>query len=357
MVALGTQRAGGEFAGGDSIGWGIAGCGWVARDYGAPAIASSGNGRLVALYDPDPRALGRIAPEDGRVARTGRLDDFLRQPGLDAVYVATPNHAHRALVEAAAEAGRAVLCEKPMALDAEDAHGMVEACERHGVFYATAYDQRFHAAHRQAAEMIAAGAVGRVAALRIVYACWVGSDWSDDNWRIDPARAGGGALFDLAPHGLDLAAMLLGEPIEAARVLGQRRIHDYARGDGASAGVDDGAMIVARTAQGVLVQLHVAYNCPEFLPRRRLEIVGDRGQITLTDTMGQTPGGSLTLQTAGSPAHEVRIEAIERSPFTSQIEAFGEHLLGRRRFGFTARQDLRTMALLAGLRDAVAAEV
>ncbi len=339
----------------DSIGWGIAGCGWVARDYGAPAIASSRNGRLVALYDPDPRALSRVAPEDATVARGGGLDAFLRHPGLDAIYVATPNHAHRALVEAAAASGHAVLCEKPMALDAADARAMVEACERHGVFYATAYDQRFHAAHRHAAGLIAEGAVGRVAAVRIVYACWVGSDWSDDNWRIDPARAGGGALFDLAPHGLDLAAMLLGEPIEAAHVLGQRRIHEYARAGGTRAGVDDGAMIVARSAAGVLVQLHVAYNCPEFLPRRRLEIVGERGQITLTDTMGQTPGGSLTLQTADAPARALRIEAIERSPFTGQIEAFGDHLLGRRDFGFTARQDLRTMALLAGLRDAVAA--
>ena len=194
-----------------------------------------------------------------------------------------------------------------------------------------------------------------MAALRLVYACWVGSDWSEDNWRIDPARAGGGALFDLAPHGLDLAAMLLGEPIETARVLGQRRIQDYARA-GDAAAVDDGAMIVARSVGGVLIQLHVAYNCPEFLPRRRREIVGERGQITLTDTMGQTPGGSLMLQGAGSPAREVRVEAIERSPFTTQIEAFGDQLLGRRRFGFSARQDLRTMALLASLRDAVATE-
>ena len=351
MVAAGTRPAGH-----DVIGWGIAGCGWVARDYGAPAIASSRNGRLVALFDPDPGALRRVAPEDDAVARTDRLDEFLRRPGLDAIYVATPNHAHRQLVEAAAAAGLSVLCEKPMALDAEDAAAMVEACERRAVFYATAFDQRFHAAHRHAAGMIAGGAVGRVAAVRLVYACWVGSDWSEDNWRIDPARAGGGALFDLAPHGLDLAAMLLGEPIDAARVLGQRRIQDYARVGDAAAAVDDGAMIVARSAGGVLIQLHVAYNCPEFLPRRRLEIVGDRGQITLTDTMGQTPGGSLTLQNAGSPEREVRIEAIERSPFIAQIEAFGDHLLGRQRFGFTARQDLRTMSLLATLRDAVAAE-
>ncbi len=331
----------------DVVGWGIAGCGWVARDYGAPAIAASGNGRLLALYDPDPASLATIATGERDVVRETSLDGFLRTPGLRAVYVAAPNHVHRALVEAAAAAGCAVLCEKPMALDAADARAMVEACDRHRVFYATAFDQRFHAAHRHAAAMIAEGAVGRPAALRIVYACWVGSSWSDDNWRIDPARAGGGALFDLAPHGLDLAAMLLGEAIDQAHGLGQHRVQDYAR----AGGVDDGAMVMGRTASGILVQFHVAYNCPEFLPRRRLEVVGDRGQITLTDTMGQTPGGSLVLQTADGPAHEIAVPGIGRSPFAAQVEAFADHLLGTRPFGFTARQDLHTMTLLARLRD------
>ena len=334
-----------------TVGWGIAGCGWVARDYGAPAIAAGGNGRLLALYDPDPASLRSVAAGDRDVVRETSLAAFLRTPGLDAVYVAAPNHVHRGLVEAAAAAGCAVLCEKPMALDAADARAMVEACDRHGVFYATAFDQRFHAAHRHAAGMIAEGAIGRPAALRIVYACWVGSSWSDDNWRIDPARAGGGALFDLAPHGLDLASMLLGEEIETAHVLGQHRVQDYAR---AAGGVDDGAIVAARTAAGVLVQLHVAYNCPEFLPRRRLEIVGDRGQVTLTDTMGQTPGGSLMLQTADGPAREITVPGIERSPFAAQVEAFADHLLGVGRFGFTPSQDLHTMTLLARMRDAVA---
>lgn len=329
------------------VGWGIVGCGWVARDFAAPAIRASGNGRLLALCDPDPASLAAIAPEHGDIARTGSLAAFLRQPGLQAVYVATPNHLHRPVVEAVAAAGKAVLCEKPMALDAAEARAMVRACAEHGVFYATAFDQRFHAAHRHAATLLREGAIGRVGAIRIVYACWVGSGWSTDNWRIDPARAGGGAFFDLAPHGLDLAAMLLGEPLEAAHVLGQHRVQDYARAPG---GVDDGAMIVARTPSGVLLQLHVSYNCPEYLPRRRLEIIGDRGQMTLIDTMGQTPGGTMLLQTGDGAPETVTVAGIERSPFAVQIEAFADHLLGRRAFGFDAEGDLRTMTLLAALQ-------
>jgi len=332
-----------------TIKWGIAGCGWVARDYGVPAILLSRNGDLAALYDPDPLAVAGLAPEQRDVVRETSLEAFLRAGRLDAVYVAAPNHVHRLLVEAAAAAGCAVLCEKPMALSMADASAMVDACARNGTFYATAFDQRFHAAHRRAARMIGEGAVGQVAAIRIVYACWVGSSWSDDNWRIDPARAGGGAFFDLAPHGLDLVAMLLNEPITDAHILAQHKVHEYSH----AGGVDDGAVVIARSASGVLIQMHVAYNCPEFLPRRRLEIVGDRGQMTLTDTMGQTPGGLFTLQTADRPVHEILVADIEDSPFAVQIEAFADHLLGMAPFGFTATSDLQTMRLLAGLQSGI----
>ncbi len=180
-------------------------------------------------------------------------------------------------------------------------------------------------------------------AIRIAYACWVDDAWAADNWRIDPERAGGGALFDLAPHGLDLAAMLLGEPVEVIAALGQGLVHDYARRGAA----EDGALLMGRSAGGVLLQMHVAYNCPETLPRRRLEILGTEGQLTATDTMGQTPGGTVHLtRAADGVAREVAVPGAERSPFLEQVEAFADAVLGRRPFAFTPAQDLHTMGLL-----------
>ena len=254
------------------MGWGIAGCGWVARDYVGPAIVESANGALIGLFDPDAVSRRR-AKQAFDVPAFDDLAAFLAVPGLGAVYVAAPNHAHRALVEAAAAAGLPVLCEKPMATTMGDAEAMVAACGRAGVRYATAFDQRFHAAHQALAGMIAEGRLGTVTAIRIVYACWLPADWggsgAGDNWRIDPRRAGGGALMDLAPHGLDLCAMLLGEPLVDVLAMGQARVHHYK--------VEDGAVLMARSRSGVLVQMHVAYNCPETLPRRRLEVVGTAG--------------------------------------------------------------------------------
>ena len=333
-----------------SLSWGIMGCGWVARDYAGPAIVASGNGRVAALYDPDPSSLARAGALFPEATAYADIDAFLATPGLAAAYVAAPNHAHRALVEAAARAGLAVLCEKPMATTFADADAMVAACARAGVRYATAFDQRFHAAHQAMARLIAEGRLGTVTAVRIVYACWLPADWAvagGDNWRIDPKRAGGGALMDLAPHGLDLAATLLREPLVDVAAMGQGRVHHY--------GVEDGAVLLARSRSGVLVQMHVAYNCPETLPRRRLEVVGTGGQLIAMDTMGQVGGGELRfLDAATGVAEPVAVPGIERSPFLNQVEAFAAAVLGRGEFPFPPEGDLATMRLLLSAQQQAA---
>ncbi len=324
------------------LGWGVAGTGWVARDYVIPAILESGNGALVALHDADPAALARAAALAPRALAAESLEAFLATPGLQAVYVATPNDAHRPLVEAAARAGKAVLCEKPMATNARDAAAMVAACDAARVRYATAFDQRFHPAHVTLAKLVRGGRLGQVTAVRIVYACWLPPGWAADNWRVARGRAGGGALIDLAPHGLDLASMLLGQEIVAVAAMGQALVHQYE-----DRTVEDAAMLLARTAGGALVQLHVAYNCPETLLRRRLELVGTLGQAVAVDTMGQVGGGRVFLTDAGDGAtREIAVPDAGRSPFRGQVEAFAYCELRRQGFPFSPEGDLRLMRLV-----------
>lgn len=318
------------------ISWGIVGFGWVARDYAAPGILAAG-GRVAAVADPSPAACDAAAALGARPFP--RLAEMLAQPGLDAIYVATPNHLHRDAVEAAAAASKPVLCEKPMAATLLDAEAMASAVGRTGVLYGTAFDQRHHPAHAAMRDAIAAGLLGRVTAVRIAYCCWVDAAWRPDNWRADAARAGGGALMDLAPHGLDLIHLLTGEPLADIAALTQTRAQQY--------GVDDGAVLIGRTAGGVLAQMHVSYNCPEALPRRRLEVLGTRGQLVAENTMGQTPGGTVTF-TDGATG-EIRplpvVDALA-SPFARQMEAFGRAVAGGDRAPFDVARDLGLMRLL-----------
>lgn len=321
-----------------TLGIGLVGCGWVGRDFVAPALGAAERAHGAALYDPRPEAREAVAARVPGARVHDDLGELLADPGVDAVYVAVPNHRHPEVVEAAAAAGRHVLCEKPMAADLAGAERIVAACADAGVRYATAFDQRFHPAHAALGALIADGALGMVTAARIVYACWLPPGWAADNWRVDPVRAGGGALLDLAPHGLDLVQVLLGAPIEELAALRQSRVFGYA--------VEDGAMLIARLAGGALATLHVAYNHPETLPRRRLEVVGTAGLAVATDTLGQEAGGRLVVSDASDGAsREVAFDA-QRSPFTAQLDAFAAAVLDEETFPYLPAHDLHTMRLI-----------
>lgn len=324
----------------DAVGWGIVGYGWVARDYMEPGIRAAGH-RLVAVCDPNPEC--RAAAEAAGASGHADLAGLIAEPAVEAVYVATPNHLHRGAVEALAAAGKAILCEKPMAATLADAEAMTQAVESQNIFYGTAFDQRHHPAHRAIRAQVEAGRLGTVTAVRIVYACWLGRDWSEagqPNWRIDAAQAGGGALMDLAPHGLDLVDFLVGEPITTIAALTQTRAQDYA--------VDDGALLIGRTGSGALASLHVAYNCPDALPRRRLEVVGTTGMLVAENTMGQTAGGSLTFLDGARGRPEPLAFDADSSPFTEQVRAFGSALRRpEERAAYSASRDLHTMRLVA----------
>ena len=325
----------------DSVAWGIVGFGWVARDYMAPGIRAAGH-RLVAVADPGEAS--RAAAEAEGARAYARLEDLVNDPEVEAVYVATPNHLHREAIEALAGSGKAILCEKPMAASLDEAVAMVAALRGGETFYGTAFDQRHHPAHRAMRDAIRAGRLGTVTAIRIVYACWLPRAWTSfagqDNWRIDPAKAGGGALMDLAPHGLDLVDFLLDESIHDLAALTQARAQDYA--------VDDGALLIGRTPSGVLANLHVAYNCPDALPRRRLEVSGTKGLLTAIDTMGQVAGGTLSFTDGSTGLSETLPFDGEASPFLEQVKAFGSALRRpEEREAYSAARDLHTMRLLA----------
>lgn len=325
------------------VGWGVVGCGWVARDFAIPAIRATG--RLIGVHDRDPSAASAVGLEGSSLAT------LLADPRVEAVYIATPNHAHAAAVIAAARAGKAVLCEKPLAADAADAKAMIDAIRHADVPFATAFDQRFHGAHRMIASLIAQGALGQLTHAAIRYACWLPDDFAPlpahDNWRIDLQRAGGGAVIDLAPHGIDLLATVSAARPTDIRVMLQHSVQSYAK----AGTVDDGGLLSVRYNNGMLATISVAYNCPDVLPRRRLEITGTKGAVVAENTMGQTAGGTLTVYDATGAARDLVI-LDDRPPFEAQIDAFNTRLRGRIVAGFaTPADDLAAHLLLIAALD------
>ena len=330
--------------------WGIVGYGWVARDYMVPAIQAAG-GQLVAVADPKlPHDLPGIA---GAATPFANVEDLLNGSACDMIYVATPNNAHAEAVCQIAARRIPVLCEKPLAATLHDAERMAAHIDSTGTLYGTAFDQRHHPAHQAMRAAIRTGAIGEPIAIRIVYACWLDPDWNPTgqpaheapkNWRIDRRIAGGGAVIDLAPHGLDLAQYLIDQPITDLTIMLQHRIHGY--------DVDDGGMLMAHTPNDVLISLHVAYNCKDSLPRRRLEVMGATGMITAIDTMGQAAGGTLT-HICGRTGHMAPIPFDEAvSPFVNQVMAFSAAASGHPHDFSMSRDIALTRQLDAAYRKA-----
>jgi predicted dehydrogenase len=234
-----------------------------------------------------------------------------------------------------------------------DAEALVNAVEKNHIHYATALDQRHHPAHLKLRELIINDRIGKITQLRIHYACWLPITWSPDhlchdNWRVDFSRSGGGATMDLASHGLDLVEFLTGDRISWVNVRLQKRIHHYDV-------CDDGGVVLIETNSGILASLHLSYACPDALPRRRLEVIGSHGMLQATNTMGQTAGGKLLVTDETGKQHNIPFDDQEITPFRSQLEAFSQVILQRRKPWNSPRRELQTHTLfLESLQQAAA---
>ncbi len=318
----------------DHINIGIIGFGWVARDYMLPAIHHHDRARLAAVCSARSEEMANLPPD---VACFTELEVMLREADVDAVYIATPNHLHRAQTVACLAAGWHVLCEKPMATTVADAEAMVAAARRSGCVYATAFDQRFHPAHRAMRELIRTQQLGTITQVRIDYACWLPADWATDNWRVEQDKAGGGAVIDLAPHGLDLLEFLLDDTITEMQLYLQTAAHSYA--------VDDGGVMMLRFARGTLGTLHVGYNRPDAFPRRRLEVIGTDRMLIAKNTMGQDAGGTVRSVDADGTEQPMAFDQ-HVSPFAQQLRHFVAAIASEGTALRTPDDDLRLFKLL-----------
>jgi predicted dehydrogenase len=204
----------------DRIRWGILGTGKIARIL-ATAIAGSTEGRLVAVGSRDPDRAAELAIGfDAKGA--GAYDDVIADPDVDVVYVAMHHPDHVEWAVRAAEAGKHVLCEKPLAVRRTDAAAIVEAARRNDVFLQEAFAYRRHPQTERICVLIREGAIGTVRAIDAVFGYDAGPE--PTNYLLDPSLAGG-SILDVGCYATSMshliAATALGVPsLEAIEVAG-----------------------------------------------------------------------------------------------------------------------------------------
>lgn len=288
---------------------GIIGVGTFARSRALPAIAESAYATATTLVTSSPGAVGDVADAwgietviDYDAYRVGTNSD-----AYDAVYVATPNALHRDHVVVAAEQGKHVLCEKPLATSSTDAEAMVAACADAGVTLLTAYRLRYEPALRRTRELIQDGIIGRVVQIHAGFSHPLLEYTDASTWRLDPALAGGGAMVDLGIYPLNTIRFLLDrDPAEVTAIThGTEAPFDRVDEHIAFQLVFDGPITASCTAS---FSAHAISG---------LDIVGTEGAISISAPFGgvvpqeiYVECGDVGMEHRGGPIDEV-VEEVD----------------------------------------------
>jgi predicted dehydrogenase len=211
MPAAGKQVK--KHTGKRKVRYGVVGLGHIAQVAVLPAFANAENSELVALVSDDQEKLDKLGRRYKVRTRFSydQFDECLRDGGVDAVYIALPNHLHREYTERAARAGVHVLCEKPMAVTEEDCLAMIRVAEENGVKLMVAYRLHFEEANLKAIDLAQGGRLGDPRLFDSVFTMQV----KPGDIRLNPRELGGGPLYDIGIYCINAVRNLFGaEPME-----------------------------------------------------------------------------------------------------------------------------------------------
>ena len=236
---------------------GIIGCGMITRVRHAPEYTENGNCIIAAFYDKDKERAEALAEEYHAVC-CDTVEELLNMD-LDAVSVCVANAYHADITIRALNAGKHVLCEKPMAVTLKQCEDMVEAAEKNQKILMLGHNQRFNPAHQKAKELIQEGAIGKILSFETKFGhggpeVWTGTA---NTWFFDRKKAGMGVLADLGIHKTDLMHYLIGE--EITQVQAVLTTLDKRRPDGQLIDVDDNAVCLMETESGIFGIMHVSW--------------------------------------------------------------------------------------------------
>ncbi len=296
--------------------WGVLSTAKIGRVHVIPAMQKGEATTIAAIASRDEATARRVAADLGIETAYGSYEALLADPTIEAIYNPLPNHLHVPWTIKALDAGKHVLCEKPVALDAAGAQQLADASARTGRLVAEAFMVRHHPQWRQALEIAQGGSLGEVRAIQTLFSYYL-----DDpaNIRNQP-EIGGGGLYDIGCYAINTARYLFGA--EPERVIGAFDTDPVLRTD--------------RMMSGLAVfpgSRQLAFTCAtQLVPTQRVQILGTRRRLEI-EIPFNAPADAATRITVddGRDLQGGGREAIELPPsnqYTRQGDAFSRAVLG-----------------------------
>jgi predicted dehydrogenase len=251
--------------------WGLIGCGDIAQKRVAPALRDLPNCEFLAIARSRPDLAESFANQFGARKWYSTWQELLADSDIDAVYIATPVHLHAAQTIAAAESGKHVLCEKPMAMNVEESDAMIAACRANNVTLGVAYYRRFYPVIDRIKSVIASGEIGKPVLVQINAFEWFDPQPSHPRyWLVKRDLAGGGPMFDFGCHRIEALLNIFG-PVKYVTSIVSNVVFNRE--------VEDTASALFQFESGTSGVLSVTHAASE--PRDTLDVFGTRGSINV----------------------------------------------------------------------------
>ena len=329
-----------------TIGWGIVSTGRHPDLKIVPAMKRAEGCRLVGVYSRDRGRAEAFAERHGIGAAYDSLADLLKNPGVQAVFIASPNSLHALHTKMAADAGKHVLVEKPMCVNVSEAMDMVCACRRSGVKLGVGFHLRHHPGHRRARQFIREGILGTITLAQAQF-CFPDKRGVVDlprrpalsQWWEDPALTGGAySIMGMGVHALDLLQSLLARPITEVAAITD--------GQTPQQPLDNIAVIALRFAGGTVGTVCCGRRVPD--TRNDAVIYGTGGRVWLKDTLYEHLKGGLEV-TSDSTNMEEPYQGDLLSMYQLEIEAFQRAVQRNEEFEASGMDGLRAVQVASAV--------
>lgn len=324
----------------DRLRWGIIGSGSIAGRF-AQGLERSRTGDLVAVGSRAKATAEAFGERFGIPHRHGTYQALLDDPAVDAVYIATPHPMHARVAIAAAEAGKHILCEKPLTMNHAQAMAVVEAARLHDVFLMEAFMYRCHPQTARLVELIREGAIGEV---RVIQSTYSFHTQFRPEHRLLAGDLGGGGILDVGCYAASMARLLAGAPHgEAAEPIDLEGVATLGR-----TGVDEWAIASLRFAGGTLAQLFCGF---QVAGENIVRILGSEGSITVADPWTPKPRTTILVKRSGGEVRE-EVTEMDGDLYGEEADHVAAHLSDRQAPAMTWADTLGNMRTLDRWREA-----
>lgn len=318
--------------------FGIAGFGLHAVKRLMPGFALAKNCKVTALSRRNITEAKKSAAEYGIPLAFDSVADLCASPEVDAVLVTTPNSLHLADVLDAVDAGKPVLCEKPMGMNADECRQMVKAARHKGVLFGVAHVFRFNESVRGLREWVAEGKIGQPIFARSEFSFFADPS-HPRKWLYDAKLAGAGPIFDVGVHCIDTLRYILQDEVV--------RVSATAVSDERSGDVESAASLTLEFSRGTLGMVPVSYRAEYRTP---LELIGETGVMRADDGLNVEHPIELQLRRDGAVVEKKSVS--NELVYAAQVDAFADSVEGKAPFLIPGEEGWQNQEVLdAALRS------